>query len=101
MTNHDEYQDQDNFYHSLHPLERETWHQLHELFQLVQPRKPEKGIRSLILRARALADTQALPLEIALAQTLASASERTHKRVELLNQCALKIDIKKAETDPT
>jgi hypothetical protein len=101
MKNQDDDQDQDNFYNSLHPLERETWHQLYEVFQLVQPRKPEKGIRCLILRARALADTQALPLETALAQILASASERTYRRIELLNRCSLKIDIEKSETNPT
>jgi hypothetical protein len=82
--------DYENFYHSLHPLERDIWHKLHDLFQLVEAARPEKGIRVLILRARKLAATQGLPLETALTETLAGATERTHRRMALLNQCTLK-----------
>ena len=78
------------FYSSLDALEQAYWHRFHELFQLVQPQKPEKGIKTLIVRARAMASTQNISLETALQQTLAGATERTHNRLALLQQCALR-----------
>jgi hypothetical protein len=42
-----------DFYSDLSPLEQTYWHKLAELFQLVDPQKPEKGCKALILKARA------------------------------------------------
>ena len=77
------------FYQSLSPIEQAAWHRLDELFQLVQPQKPEKGIKTLIIRARAQAAAQNIPLETALQQMITGASERTHKRLALLQTCSL------------
>jgi hypothetical protein len=77
------------FYQSLNTLEKEAWHHLAELFQQVSPQKPEKGIRTLILRARDDAEKQGLPLEEALKRMLAGATERTLRRAALLSQCGL------------
>jgi len=41
-----------NFYDTLSPLEKTYWHQLAEVFALVNPRQPEKGLITMIQRAR-------------------------------------------------
>ncbi len=78
------------FYQSLSPLEQSAWHRLYAVFQCVQPQKPEKGIKTLILRARDMASQQNIALAIALESILAGATERTERRVQLLKQCRLK-----------
>lgn len=85
MNNHEP----SEFYLSLNALEQAYWHHLHEVFQLVQPKKPEKGIKTLILRAREQALSQNTPLEAALQQILEGATQRTHNRLKLLQQCQL------------
>ncbi|WP_303674171.1 hypothetical protein [Vampirovibrio chlorellavorus] len=80
------------FYTTLSPLEKAYWAQLEALFKRVDARKPEKGIIALIFRARALADQQNIPLEQALADTLEGATQRTERRIALLQQCAMKSD---------
>lgn len=77
------------FYRSLNLLEQSYWQQLYDVFQLVQPQKPEKGIKALIIRARALADNENISLEAALQSILEGATLRTENRVKLLNQCKL------------
>lgn len=79
-----------DFYQTLNPLEKEYWHQLDSVFQQVQPQKPEKGIQALLMRARQRTVTEKIPLEQALQRMLQGARERTERRVQLLNQCALK-----------
>jgi hypothetical protein len=77
------------FYLSLSTLEQSYWQRLQTLFQLVQPQKPEKGIKTLILRAREQAASQNSTLEIALEQIFEGAAQRTQNRVKLLQQCSL------------
>lgn len=79
-----------DFYQTLSPLEKEYWHKLDSVFQQVQPQKPEKGIQALLIRARQMAASENIPLEQALQCILQDATERTARRVQLLNQCALK-----------
>lgn len=82
--------DAHHFYLSLSLLEQKYWHRLHELFMLVQPQKPEKGIKTLLLRARALSEGQGIPLADALQAIYTGAEKRTHQRLALLQQCKLK-----------
>jgi hypothetical protein len=79
------------FYESLTALEKEYWQALHDLFQRVNPRRPEKGIQALLLRARQQAQAHKISLELALAQILKDATERTERRLQLLNQCTLPV----------
>lgn len=79
-----------SFYETLSPLEKKYWEALYALFQRVQPAKPEKGIQALLIRARKLVDEQNVLPEAALERILREATERTDRRVELLNRCALK-----------
>ena len=81
--------DDRTFYNSLSELEQHYWHELHQVFQLVQPQKPGKGCKAIILRARRLALADQLPLEHCLQQQLEGATQRTHKRLALLNRCPL------------
>ena len=81
--------DVQNFYASLTPLEKNYWEQLDILFQRVSAQKPEKGIQTLIIRARALAAAQNMPLSAALEETLKGATQRTERRIALLGHCAL------------
>lgn len=74
-------------YESLSELERTYWHKLAELFQLVEPQKPEKGIQALILRARKASAENQSPLTDELETMFQAAKERTLRRVELLNRC--------------
>jgi hypothetical protein len=77
------------FYESLSELERTYWEKLAELFQLVNPQKPEKGIQALILRARKASAENQSPLADELESMFQAAKERTLLRVELLNRCQL------------
>ncbi len=77
------------FYESLSELERAYWYKLAELFQLVDPQKPEKGIQALILRARKASTDNQLPLADELVTMFQAAKERTLRRVELLSRCQL------------
>lgn len=81
-----------SFYETLSPLEKKYWESFYALFQRVQPAKPEKGIQALLIRARKLVEEQNILPEAALERILREATERTDRRVELLNQCALKSD---------
>ncbi|MEB3244683.1 MAG: hypothetical protein VKJ06_01695 [Vampirovibrionales bacterium] len=63
-----------------------------ELFKLVQAQAPQKGVKSLLQRAHALAKVQNMSLSEALVQTYAGAERRTHARLALLSrfgQCTL------------
>ena len=84
--NTDDHQD---FYHSLSDIEQRYWHELQRVFKMVQPQKPDKGCKALILRARHLALTQQLPLEETLQRELEGATQRTLRRLELLKSCPL------------
>ena len=53
------------------------------LFNLVDAKQPEKGVNSLLARARQLP----MPYEEALQHIVAGAHQRTHARLQLLNQC--------------
>lgn len=77
------------YYQSLSPLEQDYFQRFFDVFQLVQPKKPEVGIRVLIQRARDEALIQNISLEEALNRMLVGATERTLRRVALLNQCSL------------
>lgn len=77
------------FYESLSALERTYWHKLAELFQLVDPQKPEKGIQALILRARKASAEKQTPLADELETMYQAAKGRTLQRVELLSRCQL------------
>ena len=81
-----------DFYSDLSPLEQTYWHKLADLFQLVDPQKPEKGCKALILKARknTLAKVSALETELEL--IFQGAQERTLRRVALLGMCTLKKD---------
>jgi hypothetical protein len=80
---------QSDFYKTLLPIEQVYWHKLAELFQRVNPQKPEKGIQALILRARNAATENAGLLEEELERTFQAAKERTERRIQLLSQCHL------------
>ena len=78
-----------DFYSALSPVEKAYWHKLAEVFQLVNPQKPEKGIQALILRARNAAAENQSPLENELESMFQGAKERTLRRIELLSRCQL------------
>lgn len=71
----------------LTPLEEAYRQKLLSLFALVDPQKPEKGVRTLLKRARHRADAEGISYEQALADMYAGAEERTHRRVALLKAC--------------
>jgi hypothetical protein len=77
------------FYESLSALERTYWHKLAELFQLVNPQKPEKGIQALISRARKASAENQSSLADELETMFQAAKERTLRRVKLLSRCQL------------
>ncbi|WP_373531767.1 hypothetical protein [Vampirovibrio sp.] len=79
--------DSSSFYASLTDLESRYWDQFKALFQRVSAQKPEKGIQTLIIRARAMAAAQNIELAVALEETLAAATQRTERRIALLNAC--------------
>lgn len=61
------------------------------LFALVQAEKPEKGIATLIDRAKAkMKAGLSLTLEQALEEQYLEAERLTHNRLKLLNSCKLK-----------
>jgi hypothetical protein len=75
------------FYESLTETEKLYWQRLADLFQMVNPQKPEKGIKALILKARISSVENDIPYEQALEDVFQGAKERTLRRVELLSQC--------------
>jgi len=77
------------FYESLTEIEKLYWQRLAELFQMVNPQKPEKGIQALILKARRYSSENDVPYEQALEDVFQGAKERTLRRVELLSQCPI------------
>jgi len=79
-----------DFYSQLSPLEQTYWHKLTDLFQLVDPQKPEKGCQTLILRARQASVKNESSLETELESIFQGAQERTLRRVALLGTCTLK-----------
>lgn len=80
---------QTRFYDSLSPIEKAYWHKLAELFQMVNPQKPEKGIEALILRARKASKQNGSDLEQELEAVFLGAQERTLRRVKLLSACQI------------
>jgi hypothetical protein len=74
-----------DFYESL--SSQRYWHKLADLFQLVQPQKPEKGCKALILKARQASIENQSSLEMELAIVFQGAEERTHRRVGLFGHC--------------
>jgi hypothetical protein len=85
------------FWESLLPVEKNYWEQWMELFSRVHPQKPEKGIQTLILRARVLSQAQNIPLEEALSITYLGSKERTERRLMLLGN-ACKIALNQTDT---
>lgn len=75
---------------SLTPLEEEYRLRLLDLFSRVNPQKPEKGIRPLILKARQRMETDGLSEAQALEEMYQAALERTERRIRLLSSCQLK-----------
>jgi hypothetical protein len=57
------------------------------LFARVEAQQPEKGIRTLIARARTLALESGQSLEVALELVYQEALERTERRLALISQC--------------
>jgi hypothetical protein len=80
---------QTSFYEALLPIEKTYWHKLADLFQLVAPQKPERGIETLILRARKASKHHGSDLEWELETVFQGAQERTRQRVALLGSCQL------------
>ncbi|HEY8269719.1 MAG TPA: hypothetical protein VIG33_02440 [Pseudobdellovibrionaceae bacterium] len=80
---------QASFYDSLSSLEKTYWHKLSEVFQLVAAQKPEKGIETLLLRARKAAEQNGTTLAQELETVFQGAQERTLRRMELLGACQL------------
>jgi len=79
-----------DFYSDLSPLEQTYWHKLAELFQLVDPKKPEKGCKALILKARKSSLEKVSSLETELELIFQGAEERTQRRMSLFGNCKLK-----------
>jgi len=74
----------------LSPQELTYWQAFLDLFARVDARCPEKGARSLIMRARnqaALVGGGEAALANALANELAAATARTDRRLALLGAC--------------
>ena len=71
------------------PLEQAYREKLLELFKRVDPKKPEKGVRTLIQRARAKAANEGIAPERALEEIYRDAETRTLRRLELLSSCPL------------
>lgn len=74
---------------NLDPLEAEYRDKLLALFQRVQPRVPDKGIRTLLARARKRMADEGLPQALVLEEMYRGALERTERRVRLLERCPL------------
>ena len=68
-------------------LEKRFAEKLHTVFAQVYPQKPEKGIATLLKRARAEASKTSQPLEEILETLYQGAVERTERRIKLLSQC--------------
>lgn len=79
----------DDFYNTLIDIEKLYWHKLDGLFSLVNPQKPEKGIKAIITRARMAALKDQQPIEQHLEKLFSEAEERTRRRLVLLSQCQL------------
>ncbi len=77
-----------DFYDTLSPLEQAYWHRLSEVFALVNPQQPEKGLITIIQRARDEAKNTEEALEHVLERHYQGAKERTKRRVYRLNQCS-------------
>jgi hypothetical protein len=71
------------------PLEECYREKLLAVFRQVSARKPEKGVETPNLRARAMATENNLPAKEALEGIYQGAAERTACRVELLARCPL------------
>jgi hypothetical protein len=77
-----------DFYATLSPLEKTYWHKLDEVFAQVSPQKPEKGLRTIIQRARKEVLKTGEDLELVLEQHFQSVKERTERRIALINECS-------------
>ncbi len=62
------------------------------LFALVSSQKPEKGMRTLILRARARVDEEQLTLQETLDLEYEGAKARTEARLRLLGNCTINLN---------
>jgi hypothetical protein len=80
------------FYESLTEIEKLYWNKLEDLFQMVKPKKPEKGLQALISKARSISVENNMQYEQALEDVFQGAKERTLCRVKLLNQCSTQSD---------
>jgi hypothetical protein len=78
-----------SFYESLTETEKVYWQRLADLFQMVNPQKPEKGLQALISKARSSSIENGVPYEQVLEDVFQGAKERTLRRVKLLNQCSM------------
>ena len=79
-----------DFYTTLSPLEKAYWHKLADVFALVNPQKPEKGLIAIIQRAREEASSKEEALELVLERHYQGAKERTERRLLLINNCELR-----------
>lgn len=74
----------------LSPLEVMYREKLLVLFERVDSRQPEKGIWTLICRARQKACQEGISLKDALEAVYRGAVERTERRLQLLSACPTK-----------
>ncbi len=74
---------------NLSSVEQAYWEKFLDVFMLVSPAKPEKGIVALIKRSRKRAERDNLELETVLEEELVAATERTHRRMALLASCSI------------
>lgn len=73
-----------DFYDTLSPLEQTYWHRLAEVFALVNPQQPEKGLITLIQRSRDEAQGSGETIEQVLERHYQGAKERTERRMALV-----------------
>ena len=73
---------------NLTPAEEQFWTQCLDLFALVNASYPERGIRSLMQRAKKQTGPN-LPYNEALEQEYQAAKVRTEARLKLLGQCSI------------
>lgn len=79
-----------DFYTTLSAVEKIYWHKLADVFALVSPQQPQKGLITIIQRACEEARSTGKTLDEALEEHFLGAKERTERRMVLLNQCNVK-----------
>lgn len=77
-------------YEQLNNVEQQYWDKWMQLFLKVDPKHPEKGIVTMIKRARAYAEKEKISLEQSLSKFYKESEERTERRMYLLSLCSVK-----------